>query len=98
MSRVRLLCWRGSILACLLLAAPVAVRAGGLSFVEFEQALLPGVNGLAGASGVAVSPNGLNVYTVGTQDDAITVWDRNPATSAVTQVEVEEDGVAAPRS
>lgn len=83
-----------AVLLSALLLAPAAALAGGLSFVEFEDAPIPpATNGLRGAIAVAVSPNGLNVYTVGIQDNAITVWDRDPITNAITFLEVEEDAV-----
>ncbi len=83
----------GALLTGLLLA-PVEALAGGLSFVEFEQAPIPpALNGLRGALALAISADGLNVYTVGIQDNAVTVWDRDPITNAITFNEVEEDSV-----
>ena len=89
---------RPALLACavsiaIALLAPRPANAGGLTFVELDNAPMPGVNGLTRATAVALSPNGLNVYTVGSSDNAITVWDRDPITNAVTFLEVEEDDV-----
>lgn len=51
-----------------------------------------GVQGLAGARGVAVSPDGRNVYAVGALDDAISVFERDPVTGALDLLEVHRDG------
>jgi DNA-binding beta-propeller fold protein YncE len=40
---------------------------------------------LGGAWGVAVSPDGRNVYVAALEDDAVVVFDRAPATGAITQ-------------
>ncbi len=70
------------------------VRAsGGLSFVEYAPSI-PGLNqGLRGPEEVAVSPDGLNLYTASTIEDSIGVFTRNPVSSALTFLEVQEDGV-----
>jgi cysteine-rich repeat protein len=66
---------------------------GGLTFVELQRDGVGGVDGLAGASGVAVSPDGGHVYVTGAQDNAVAVFSRNGGTGALTFVEVERDGV-----
>ncbi len=43
-------------------------------------------NGLSSASGVAVSPDGEYVYATAGSSDAVTVFDRNPATGALDQL------------
>ena len=44
------------------------------------------IGGLARASSVAVTPDGLTVLAVGTDDDAVLSLRRDPATSALTRV------------
>jgi len=50
-----------------------------------------GVDGLYGASGVAVSPDSANVYATGVYDDAIVSFRRDPATGTLTQIDVDRD-------
>ena len=66
---------------------------GALTFVEQERQGSFGVEGLGGASAVAVSPDGLNVYAAGTQDDSLVVFTRDPADGALFFVERERDSV-----
>ena len=66
---------------------------GALTFVEAEKDGVGGVDGLAQASDVAVSPNGDHVYVTGSADDAVATFSRNPSTGALTFVEQEKDGV-----
>ena len=66
---------------------------GALSFVEFEDDGVGGVDGLASALGVAVSPDGMHVYVAGTGDDSLAAFARNPTTGALSFVEFEDDGV-----
>ncbi|MGH2668048.1 MAG: beta-propeller fold lactonase family protein, partial [bacterium] len=66
---------------------------GEVAFVEAELDGVGGVEGLGGASSVAVSPDGGHVYATGAADDAVAVFDRNAGTGALTFVEVERDGV-----
>lgn len=51
--------------------------------------------GLVGARGVAVSPDGFNVY-VAAAESAVAVFRRDPTSGALTYSEVEEDGVDNP--
>src|SRR5207253_9119382 len=51
------------------------------------------VAGLNGAYGVTVSPDGKQVYVAGELDNALAVFSRDPATGALTFVEVERDAV-----
>ncbi len=57
---------------------------GELDFVEVHRDNQNGVNGLAGASWVAVSPDGENVYVAGRFDDAVANFSRNPANGRLT--------------
>ena len=66
---------------------------GGLTFVEQEKDGVGGVNGLAGALEVTVSPDGAHVYVVGMADSAIAVFSRNATTGALTFVQVLKDGI-----
>jgi cysteine-rich repeat protein len=66
---------------------------GVLTFVEMQQDGLGGVDGLDGASGARVSPDGAHVYVSGELDDAIAVFSRNPTTGALTFVEMQQDGI-----
>src|SRR5262245_10467170 len=52
-----------------------------------------GVDGLAEASGVTVSPDGAYVYATGWADNAVVTFARNPSTGALSFVELERDGV-----
>lgn len=66
---------------------------GLLSFVEAEDAAAAGVDGLAGAHGAIVSPDGAHVYVAGYADDAIAVFARDPGSGGLSFVEAQRDGV-----
>ncbi len=66
---------------------------GRLGFVETHWDGIGGVDGLAGAYGVAISPDGATVYAVGSLDNALAAFARNPVTGSLTFVEVQRDGV-----
>ncbi len=51
-----------------------------------------GVDGLAGAESLTITPDGLNVYVAGFDDDAIAVFRRNLDTNALEFVEAQFDG------
>ncbi|SOE20259.1 6-phosphogluconolactonase, cycloisomerase 2 family [Spirosomataceae bacterium TFI 002] len=51
-----------------------------------------GVNNLDGATGVAVSPDGKNVYVASVNDDALTVFDRNVLTGGLSFKQDFKDG------
>lgn len=57
---------------------------GRLTYVEVKVDEYGGVNGLDGASAVTLSPDGMQVYATGENDDAVVVFDRNPVTSRLT--------------
>jgi len=67
---------------------------GALTFVEYQQDGIAGVDGLAGALAVAVSPDGKQVYATGYADAAVAVFSRNPATGSLDFVEVRKEFVA----
>src|SRR5438132_11026161 len=50
---------------------------GALTFVEEDKQGSAGIEGLGGASAVAVSPDGINVYDSGTQVDALVALNCN---------------------
>jgi 6-phosphogluconolactonase (cycloisomerase 2 family) len=66
---------------------------GALSFVGAVKDGVGGVDGLDGAFGVAVSPNGKNVYATGRTESAAAVFARDPTSGALTFVEAAKDGV-----
>ena len=66
---------------------------GALSFVEFQQDGVGGVDGLDTAEMVTVSPDGRYLYGAGPNDNAVAVFSRSSSTGALTFVEVQRDGV-----
>jgi 6-phosphogluconolactonase (cycloisomerase 2 family) len=66
---------------------------GALTFLEQDKDGVSGVDGLAGAWGVAVSPNDASVYAAGDVDNAVVTFSRDPGTGALSFVELEKDGV-----
>ncbi len=64
---------------------------GTLTFVEVLTDGVGGVDGLARATDVTVSPDGQHVYATGFTDAAVAVFSRNPTTSALTFVEVQRN-------
>ena len=50
---------------------------GTLTYMERHKDGLNGVDGVRGASGVAISPDGQQVFVAGTNDNAIAIFDRN---------------------
>jgi cysteine-rich repeat protein len=78
----------------LLTTAIAAEAASGLAFVERQQRGFGAVEGLGGARGVAVSPDGGHVYVAGSTDDSLVVFRRDSSTGALIFVEREQDEVA----
>lgn len=66
---------------------------GALTFSAVFQNEVGGVDGLDGASSVAVSEDGKSVYVTGYTDDALAVFDRDAATGALTFSTFFQDGV-----
>jgi 6-phosphogluconolactonase (cycloisomerase 2 family) len=68
-------------------------QTGNLSFVEFQQNGIDGVDGLAGIYSITGSPDGKFVYTAGLSDSAVAVFERNDQTGKLSFVEVQKDGI-----
>ncbi len=64
---------------------------GELTWVERQADNSGSVDGLDGASAVAVSPDGRHVYVTGSDDNALAVFSRNASTGALTFVEFHQD-------
>jgi uncharacterized repeat protein (TIGR01451 family) len=75
--------------------ALVPASYGKLTFIERQQDGVAGVDGLAGASGVAVAPDGLHVYATGANDNAVAVFARDGGTGALSYLERQADGEGA---
>ena len=80
-------------LAILFAVAPAARASNTLMFVEAQRNGVAGVDGLAFASAVAVSPDGAHVYATGFLDNALVAFSRDASTGMLTFVEVQRDGV-----
>jgi 6-phosphogluconolactonase (cycloisomerase 2 family) len=65
---------------------------GALTYVETERVGLAGIDGLNGASGIALSPNGANLYAVGIDDHALGVFRRDPVGGRLVFLEAIRDG------
>ncbi len=61
-----------------------------LSLADVYSEGADGVTGLYGAHGVVVSPDGTYVYATGSSSEALVVFDRDPATGALTFVETHD--------
>lgn len=68
-------------------------QSGRLQFVAAERDGVDGVDGLGGASSVAVSPDGRQVYVAASIDNAVVVFARDVDTGGLGFVEMERDGV-----
>jgi len=69
------------------------ITTGALAFVEVQRDGVGGVDGLAQASNVAVSPDGTHAYVSGAADNAVALFDRDSLTGHLGFVEVQRDGV-----
>ncbi|MEH2090867.1 beta-propeller fold lactonase family protein [Nostoc sp.] len=67
---------------------------GALSFVEVQKDDTNGVDGLAGAKSLTVSPDGKFLYAAGYDDSAVAVFERDTTTGKLSFVEVQKDGIS----
>lgn len=67
---------------------------GALTLSQTVKDSVDGVDGLAFASSIALSPDGAHVYVSGARNDAVAVFVRDPATGALAFVEAQKNGVA----
>ena len=65
---------------------------GALSYGGVLKDGVNGVDGLDGARGVTVSADGNHAYVTGNIDDAVSWYERNASTGALTYVGVLKDG------
>ena len=65
---------------------------GKLTLIETLKDWTPGLDGLAGARSVQVSPDGAHVYVTAQYEDALTLFARDDTTGQLTLVEVLRDG------
>src|SRR5205807_3339768 len=65
---------------------------GSLTPLEIHQQGIAGVDGLDGAFGLAISPDGANVYVAATEG-AVAVFMRNGTTAALTFIEAQKNGI-----
>ncbi len=79
----------------------VFVRNAGTGNLVFDSIKVDGgvegpltIDGLAGASDVAVAPSGTHVYAVGATDGGVAVFSRNAGTGKLTFLEAKKDGGA----
>lgn len=83
-------------LAFTLVTSGVAItpsNADVLELVDVQQNNQDGVQGLTGVLAIAVSPDGANLYGAGESEGALAVFRRESGTGALTQLEVQRDGV-----
>jgi hypothetical protein len=65
---------------------------GQLSFIEAQKDGVGGVEGLAAATSVTVSPDGAYVIATGFLDDAVAVFERDAGTGTLTALETKKHG------
>jgi 6-phosphogluconolactonase (cycloisomerase 2 family) len=68
------------------------IARGTLSIVQVQRDGIGGVDGLGGATHLAVSPDSAHVYVAARFDRAITVFGRDPMTGALLLIETQRDG------
>ncbi|WP_392530626.1 beta-propeller fold lactonase family protein [Nostoc sp. C117] len=67
---------------------------GQLSFVEVQKDNTNGVDGLANAASVTISPDGKFLYAAGSNDSEVSVFQRDTTTGKLSFVEVQKDGIS----
>lgn len=68
-------------------------NAGMVSFDHAEKPGNLGVDGLGGASAMAMSPTGNHIYVTGETDNAISIFQRDPNTGLMEYIGMMEDGM-----
>ena len=78
----------------------VFVRNAGTGLLTFDSIKVDGgvdgpltIDGLAGATAVAVAPNGAHVYAAGGAEGGLAVFSRNPGTGKLTFKQALKDGI-----
>jgi uncharacterized repeat protein (TIGR01451 family) len=66
---------------------------GSLTLREIHYDNENGIEGIAGAADLAISPDGRYVYVVGSQDHALVAFRRDPETGQLTFVDILRDGI-----
>jgi 6-phosphogluconolactonase (cycloisomerase 2 family) len=66
---------------------------GELAFVAAVQEGVGGVDGITGATSIAISPDGAHVYVTGSPEDAVALFTRNGGTGVLTFVSTVRDGL-----
>ncbi len=66
---------------------------GTLTLAQVLQDGVAGVDGLEGAFSVAVSPDGNHVYVAGKNENALSIFQRNPASGILSYLTILRDGV-----
>jgi DNA-binding beta-propeller fold protein YncE len=77
-------------------ALAVFSRSGVDGFLTYKEVYKdgdPGVDGLGGAAGVAVSPDGKHVYVNGYNDNSVAAFSRNPTTGSLTFIGLQPDEI-----
>ena len=64
-----------------------------LTFVEAHKDGVAGVEGLRGATSIAISPDGQHLYVTGWASNAVAAFARDAATGALTFIETQTDGL-----
>jgi cysteine-rich repeat protein len=75
----------------LLLVAPA--RPAELSLREVHRDGVAGVDGIDGPQGLALSPDGRDLYVAGSSENALAIFHRDAVTGTLTYVGVERNGV-----
>ena len=69
------------------------LETGKLTFLEYHKDGVDGVDGLAAALSVTISPDNKNVYATGNIDNAVVVFQRDSTTGKLTFLEYKKHGV-----
>jgi 6-phosphogluconolactonase (cycloisomerase 2 family) len=67
---------------------------GALTFVEVQRDGVGGVDGLGEAEGMSLSASGSHVFATSALESAVSVFERDSATGALTFVDFHEQGIA----